>query len=314
MKLVRVIILCFFVISCSSEEEIIDNSDQITPGVKIINFSNFSTSTINSWSNYGVSKMKDQNSDVLLVSWNIGDFISEGGFDRPYNKNQVVLTSSQIEDILSQISTWLDRSCLSTSDKSNELKTYRNYLENGADASSQIVLCSNSRIILTAFQEPPINFPEKNAEIQSFILHELYHAFQHDLGDINCTLNRENNSVSNGRQIVEGAAEYFGKIVTGQMNGSDGVNTLLGMVYFDLLSSGSNSIDDGNNWAAGIRLMIERNWLDEDMVLNGSLFHNCETENLYTDSNSNMAKVKSLFSKIEKNGDKFTFSSQALND
>ena len=314
MKLVRVIILCFFVISCSSEEEIIDNSEQITPGVKIINFSNFPTSTINSWTNYGVSKMKDQNSDVLLVSWNIGDFISEGGFDRPYNKNQVVLTSSQIEDILSQISTWLDRSCLSNSDKSNELKTYRNYLENGADASSQIVLCSNSRIILTAFQEPPINFPEKNAEIQSFILHELYHAFQHDLGDINCTLNRENNSVSNGRQIVEGAAEYFGKIVTGQMNGTDGVNTLLGMVYFDLLSSGSNSIDDGNNWAAGIRLMIERNWLDEAIVLNGSLFHNCETENLYTDSNSNMAKIKSLFSKIEKNGDKFTFSSQALND
>ena len=314
MKLIRVIILCFFVISCSSEEEIIDNSEQITPGVKIINFSNFPTSTINSWTNYGVSKMKDQNSDVLLVSWNIGDFISEGGFDRPYNKNQVVLTSSQIEDILSQISTWLDRSCLSTSDKSNELKTYRNYFENGADASSQIVLCSNSRIILTAFQEPPINFPEKNAEIQSFILHELYHAFQHDLGDINCTLNRENNSVSNGRQIVEGAAEYFGKIVTGQMNGTDGVNTLLGMVYFDLLSSGSNSIDDGNNWAAGIRLMIERNWLDEAIVLNGSLFHNCETENLYTDSNSNMAKIKSLFSKIEKNGDKFTFSSQALND
>ena len=314
MKLVRVIILCFFVISCSSEEEIIDNSEQITPGVKIINFSNFPTSTINSWTNYGVSKMKDQNSDVLLVSWNIGDFISEGGFDRPYNKNQVVLTSLEIEDILSQISTWLDRSCLSTSDKSNELKTYRNYLENGADASSQIVLCSNSRIILTAFQEPPINFPEKNAEIQSFILHELYHAFQHDLGDINCTLNRENNSVSNGRQIVEGAAEYFGKIVTGQMNGTDGVNTLLGMVYFDLLSSGSNSIDDGNNWAAGIRLMIERNWLDEAIVLNGSLFHNCETENLYTDSNSNMAKIKSLFSKIEKNGDKFTFSSQALNE
>ena len=314
MKLIRLFLLCLIVVSCSSEEEIIDNSEQITPGVKIINFSNFPTSTINSWTNYGVSKMKDQNSDVLLVSWNIGDFISEGGFDRPYNKNQVVLTSLQIEDILSQISTWLDRSCLSNSDKSNELKTYRNYLENGADASSQIVLCSNSRIILTAFQEPPINFPEKNAEIQSFILHELYHAFQHDLGDINCTLNRENNSVSNGRQIVEGAAEYFGKIVTGQMNGTDGVNTLLGMVYFDLLSSGSNSIDDGNNWAAGIRLMIERNWLDEAIVLNGSLFHNCETENLYTDSNSNMAKIKSLFSKIEKNGDKFTFSSQALND
>ena len=85
MKLIKVLILFLIVSSCTSDDEIIDNSKEITPGVKIINSSNFSTSTINSWVNYGVSKMKDQNSDILLVSWNVGDFISEGGFDRPYN-------------------------------------------------------------------------------------------------------------------------------------------------------------------------------------------------------------------------------------
>ena len=314
MKLIKVLILFLIVSSCTGDDEIIDNSKEITPGVKIINSSNFSTSSINSWVNYGVSKMKDQNSDILLVSWNVGDFISEGGFDRPYNKNKVLLSPSQIEDILSQISSWLDRSCLSESDKSRELKSYRNYLENGADASSQIVLCSNSRIILTAFQIPPLDNPEENASIQSFILHELYHAFQHDLGDMNCTLNREDNSLSNGRQIVEGAAEYFGKIVTGKMNGTNGVNTLLRITYNDYLSGDIKTIDDGNGWAAGIRLMIERNWIDESIVLDGSLFHNCETENLYTDSNPNMSKLKSLWNKIEKNGDNYTFSDQALND
>jgi hypothetical protein len=255
--------------------------------------------------------MKNQNSDILMVTWNVGNFISEGGFDRPYNKHEVLLSNSQIESMLSQISTWLDRSCLNNSEKSGELNSYRNYLENGADASSQIVLCSNSRIILAAFQEPV--FDEEEENIQSFLLHELYHAFQHDIGN-SCDSTRENNSSSNGKEIVEGAAEYFGKIVTGQINGTDGVNKLLEQIYMDYQSSKDKSIDSGNNWAAGVRLMIERNILNESIVLDGSLFHNCETETNYTDSNLEMGKIKTLWYLIEKNDDQYSFSAQALND
>jgi hypothetical protein len=303
--------VCLVIVSCSGDDEIIDNSQEIQPGVKIVNNSHLATSKISNWVNYGVSKMKNQNSDILMVTWNVGNFISDGGFDRPYNKHEVLLSNSQIESILSQISTWLDRSCLNNSEKSGELNSYRNYLENGADASSQIVLCSNSRIILAAFQEPV--FDEEEENIQSFLLHELYHAFQHDIGS-SCDSTRENNSSSNGKEIVEGAAEYFGKIVTGQINGTDGVNKLLEQIYMDYQSSKDKSIDSGNNWAAGVRLMIERNILNESIVLDGSLFHNCETESNYTDSNLEMGKIKTLWYLIEKNDDQYSFSAQALND
>lgn len=303
--------MCIIFVSCSGDDEIIDNSQEIQPGVKIVNNSHLASSKISNWVNYGVSKMKNQNSDILMVTWNVGNFISEGGFDRPYNKHEVLLSNSQIESILSQISTWLDRSCLNNSEKSGELNSYRNYLENGADASSQIVLCSNSRIILAAFQEPV--FDEEEENIQSFLLHELYHAFQHDIGS-SCDSTRENNSSSNGKEIVEGAAEYFGKIVTGQINGTDGVNKLLEQIYMDYQSSKDKSIDSGNNWAAGVRLMIERNILNESIVLDGSLFHNCETETNYTDSNLEMGKIKTLWYLIEKNDDQYSFSAQALND
>jgi hypothetical protein len=303
--------LCIIFVSCSGDDEIIDNSQEIQPGVKIVNNSHLASSKISNWVNYGVSKMKNQNSDILMVTWNVGNFISEGGFDRPYNKHEVLLSNSQIESMLSQISTWLDRSCLNNSEKSGELNSYRNYLENGADASSQIVLCSNSRIILAAFQEPV--FDEEEENIQSFLLHELYHAFQHDIGS-SCDSTRENNSSSNGKEIVEGAAEYFGKIVTGQINGTDGVNKLLEQIYMDYQSSKDKSIDSGNNWAAGVRLMIERNILNESIVLDGSLFHNCETETNYTDSNLEMGKIKTLWYLIEKNDDQYSFSAQALND
>ena len=311
MKLFRLFIVCLVIVSCSGDDEIIDNSQEIQPGVKIVNNSHLATSKISNWVNYGVSKMKNQNSDILMVTWNIGNFISEGGFDRPYNKHEVLLSNSQIESILSQISIWLDRSCLNNSEKSGELNSYRNYFENGADASSQIVLCSNSRIILTAFQESV--FDEEEVNIQSFLLHELYHAFQHDIGS-SCDSTREYNSSSNGKEIVEGAAEYFGKIVTGQINGTDGLNKLLEQIYMDYQSSKDKSIDSGNNWAAGVRLMIERNILNESIVLDGSLFHNCETETNYTDSNMEMGKIKTLWYLIEKNDDQYSFSTQALND
>ena len=41
--------------------------------------------------------MKNQNSDVFVVTWNVGKFVSEGGFDKPYNTHEVVLNSSGIE-------------------------------------------------------------------------------------------------------------------------------------------------------------------------------------------------------------------------
>ena len=177
--------------------------------------------------------------------------------------------------------------------------------------SSQFVICSNSRLVLAAFQ-PALNSTKEKDDIQSFVIHELYHAFQQDLGSQNCTNQRENNPSSNGKAIVEGAAQYFAELVTGEMNSSDGVNNLLKQVYNDYQSSKDKSISNGYAWSAALALMIQRNWLDQATIMDGSLFHNCITETEYTNSNENLVKVKDLWYMIEKEGDNYKFSDQAL--
>tara|TARA_B100000795_G_scaffold66304_1_gene45368 strand:+ start:69 stop:1055 length:987 start_codon:yes stop_codon:yes gene_type:complete len=321
-NIISVFLILFVVISCASDEEIADNSKEVNPGVKLVNFSHtlsscdpsnygICTNKINSWIDKGKSKMKNQNSDIFAVTWNIGKFVSEGGFNRPYNTMEVVLTSAEIESILTEISTWLQGTCLGESERSSHLSEYRNYLEKGADVSSQFVICSNSRLILAAFQ-PAVNSVKEKDDIQSFVLHELYHAFQQDLGSQNCTNQRENNSSSNGKAIVEGAAQYFAELVTGEMTSTNGVNNLLKQVYNDYQGSKDKSISNGYGWSAGLALMIQRNWLDQTTIMDGSLFHNCKTETDFTNSNQNLLKIKDLWYMIEKDGDNYKFSDQAL--
>jgi hypothetical protein len=106
--------LCFIlIISCASDEEVIDNSKEVVPGVKLVNsghlYTNcdpndtvYCTNEMQTWINKGVSMMKTQNADVLVVTWNVGKFVSEDGFDK-YNTHEVLLTSPEIESILSKI-------------------------------------------------------------------------------------------------------------------------------------------------------------------------------------------------------------------
>jgi len=96
------------------------------------------------------------------------------------------------------------------------------------------------------------------------------------------------------------------------MNSSDGVNNLLKQVYNDYQSSKDKSISNGYAWSAALALMIQRNWLDQATIMDGSLFHNCVTETEYTNSNENLVKVKDLWYMIEKDGDNYKFSDQAL--
>ena len=75
-------------------------------------------------------------------------------------------------------------------------------------------------------------------------------------------------------------------------------------------SIAGNSIS--SRGAAGIRLMIERGWLTETSILDGSFFHNCVSESDYTDSNSNVLSTKTLWYKIQETGGVYSFTSEAV--
>lgn len=309
MRSIISLLLILILSSCNNE---LDLKNNFSPSIKVINESSTSSNKINSWINYASQKMSNQNANILSVSWNVGDFVNEGGFDRPFNTNEVIISEDKIENILSEISNWLDETCLNSNQKKRELKNYRNYLEKGADASTQIDLCPNYRLLLMAFT-PHMEEDEYTGE-QGFVIHELYHAFQHDLSNESCRRKRDK-SDSNGTWLVEGAASYFSSIVVGEMNNYNGVNNLLKLVYNAYREDNSKSIygsDMANRSAAGIRLMIERGWLNESEILDGSFFHNCKSEQEWSKDNPNASKIKNLWYLIEEKDGKYVFTEEAL--
>ena len=201
------------------------------------------------------AEMKSQTANILSVSWNVGAEVSSGGFNRPYNTHQVVITSDQIESLMSSISSWLDTTCMSSESKTEELANFRNYITNGADASSQLVMCNQYRIVIMGIPSAMSSNDRK-----ALVIHEMYYAFQQDLSNDTCSTKRD--SSTNGTWFVEGGAEYFTQI---EINGSStGVSKML-QGALEAYETDNNTSIAGNSissrGAAGILLMIERGWL-----------------------------------------------------
>ncbi len=302
-NLFSIFFISFFLFNCSKEDKVSKNA---VPGIKVLNESSLSASKIESWTSYASKKMKDQNADILAVSWDVGDFVEEA---IPFNKHKVLLSNDQIEKLITGISEWLDKSCLGNNGKKEELKKFRGYIENGADASSQFDICPKFRIILMGFTK---DMGEENK--QSLVIHELYHAFQQDLTDESCRKLRDE-SKSNHKWVIEGGAEYFAKIVTGEMNNKDGVSNLLKQAYGNYNEDKDPSISGSGiagRGAAGVRLMIERGLISESVILDGSFFHSCSSENEWSNDNSDVSKIKNRWYLIEEKSGKYVFTAAAL--
>ena len=250
--------------------------------------------------------MKSQTANILSVSWNVGAAVSVGGFNRPFNTHTVVITSEQIETLMTEIDTWLKTTCLSS--VTEESATFRAYITNGSEVSSQFVICGQYRLILIGVIQGSSSDNSKNLAI-----HELYHALQQDLGDEDCNTKREINGSNGKGWINEGAADYFSNI---EMYGSSvGVQKILELgleAYNEDSSADITGTGVASRGSAGLRLMVKRGALTESKILDGSLFHSCATESDYTDSNSNIVTAESKWYKIEESGGVYSFTSEAV--
>lgn len=300
---ILILVLILFMSACSEKDSSSETtSPAATPGISIVNVSDVSTTDLESWTAAAAAKMKSQTANILSVSWNVGTQVSQDGFNRPYNTHQVVITNAQIETLMSSISSWFDTTCMDSDTKSEELTNFRNYITNGADASSHLVMCKQYRIIILGFPSTMAA-----ADRKGLVIHEFYHAFQKDISDDTCGV-----SSTNRRWLVEGGAQYFTVI---HINGSSGVSKILETALGDYQADNDTAITGSgiaSRGAAGIRHMIERDWLPEASILDGSFFDSCESESDYTDSNSNVVSTKSLWYKIESSSGVYSFTSEAV--
>jgi|TARA_B110000977_G_scaffold64703_1_gene88111 hypothetical protein len=323
MKKFLLLLSVLFVVSCSSDTEelapvIIANTSLIYPEELL----EIPSQEIIDLMNFAYNKMENSTSKILAVSWKVGAFISEGGFDRPFNTHAVTLSQETIESIIEQTGTWIDAAFVAEglpSDypieeiKNEQLISLRNYLEGGADASTQLNLSPNIRILYLA---KPTNM-NHSSDYLTFVLHETYHALQKDIAIESCLISRETNSKSNFSWIIEGAAEYFAQKIYQELNSSyNGSNRFMADAFYSyqednreaLINSGSIA----SRGAAALSLMIQKGFLQESLILDGSLFHNCTTETDYLDANSHILNVKENWFKISSDNGNYSFTTEAL--
>ena len=100
MRSIISLLLILILSSCNNE---LDLKNNFSPNIKVINESSTSSNKINSWINYASLKMSNQNANILSVSWNVGDFVNEGGFDRPFNTCLLYTSPSPRDGLLSRM-------------------------------------------------------------------------------------------------------------------------------------------------------------------------------------------------------------------
>jgi len=288
--------------------------------IKIINISTANTTQLENWAALAESKMASRKANILAVLWPVGDFIREGGFSHPFNQHEVLISSEEADFLIDEIDMWLStQTCMKENPEfqQEELETYRDWLERGADASTQLSLCPGTRLVMMGLashhqdQSDPVGL----RDLQEFFTHELYHAFQQDLTSNSCQAQR--GPESNSPWIIEGGALYFSKFISAEINGeSDPVSDILLNALHLSEGEGTNIFQGGidGSGAAALQFLVEIKALDQDSILDGSLFHDCAREKEYSNDNQYVVASIESWHLIEQRNGAYEFSEEAFSN
>ena len=294
------------------------------PGIKIINYTDYSINDLENWINLAESKMKNRRARILFFIYPVGEMkrpekpVRSDYADQVFMEHEVLLTQNDIEVILDQVEDWFAGDpCLDSSDIRRNLSDYRSWLENGADASTMHGVCEETRIVAMGVTENMRSY-EPLENFQNFLIHELYHAFQQDLEmEGKCQDMRERDPRnSNTRWLMEGAAHYFATWLVAEIHDKTNyLSQILDIAYHSFKRSGEQIYDaEPDKWgAAALSLMVKQNLITEDSILDGSLFHNCDRELVFNKNHPSIQKIKDSWNLIEKVGDAYVFKAEALN-
>ena len=300
----------------------LDSKFCAVPGIEIINYSRYSTKVIEEWVALVESKMKDRRTSVLFNIYPVGEQISDGPFldGHPGAQHKVILEPSQIEAILSSMDSWLGtRSCISEERRGRELAEWRIWLEQGVKMGLQMTLCSDTRVVFMAISDDTRNDPSALTNFQRFLFHESYHGFQQDLGAGGNCRERSKFNNANSNWMIEGAAEYFARSLLDEINGtSNAIDEILGNALSEYNRSGAALTISGERWLsvwkgpASLRLMIEKEMLDETYIMDGSLFHDCARELVFDSTSPEIERIRESWYQIEVSDGVHKFKAEAL--
>ena len=290
---------------------------EVTPLISVINYTNYDNDYISRSIELADSKMKDRRASILAFIYPVGEPTLKLSSNGRYMSHDVLMSWDEINSMHKSIENWMENNECLRNDKRNmdwHLDLYRDWLKNGMDASTMQAVCGKETRIVAMGVTKMMREREPIEEFQDFLIHEFYHAFQQDLeNEGECRRSRDQED-SNRVWMVEGAAHYFSTMMVHEFNNTpDPHNKLFEIVYkgmdrLDLYNDGPDKTG-----AVALYLMTKLGMLDEKSIMDGSLFHNCDTEFLFDKNSSEIKHIKNSWNKIKESGDyKYSFSSDAL--
>ena len=264
------------------------------------------------------AKMNSRNAEILTIIYPIGDYVSDGGnWDAGFNTFETILDADAISAVRTKLTEWFTTNTdIPSAYLSDVVEEYMVYVEGGADLSSHFGVTESARLVMIA--APP---SMGVVDFKKVIIHELYHAFQQDLESDSCRDLEEANDDSNSKWLIEGTAEYFAQTHAEELGFTGtGRSALLQIAlgdYDEQVSEGAESPAklgaNATTAAAAMYLMVLKGYVQESVVFDGSMFYNCERENEYGPSNTNLQFIKDNWFKINSDNGAYSFQSEILN-
>lgn len=270
---------------------------QQPPSVTLLNASSVEDDVLLGWVDVAEQQMQSRVSNVLMLVYDVGMPI-EPPQEIPETEASVherILDDGQINSLMADFEAWLEADeCMSTDAgyRAEESMIYRRYLEEGGDASHMRALCPQTRVVGIGLTDGLRN-QEPASVTELLVLHELYHAFQQDLeeeGECRAAGDAEDSTT---RWMVEGGAHYFSTMLLNDLDQEKARQVIYEQARQSLNESeGLREEAPDRKGAVALLLMIDKEMITHESVMDGSLFNECAREFRFGNSNPEISLVE----------------------
>ena len=270
---------------------------QQPPSVTLLNASSVEDDVLLGWVDVAEQQMQSRVSNVLMLVYDVGMPI-EPPQEIPETEASVherILDDGQIDSLMADFEAWLEGDeCMSTDAgyRAEESRIYRRYLEEGGDASHMRALCPQTRVVGIGLTDGLRN-QEPASVTELLVLHELYHSFQQDLeeeGECRAAGDAEDSTT---RWMVEGGAHYFSTMLLNDLDQEKARQVIYEQARQSLNESeGLREEAPDRKGAAALLLMIDKEMITHESVMDGSLFNECAREFRFGNSNPEISLVE----------------------
>ena len=271
------------------------------------------------WLKAATSEMVNPPTDFMGLIWPIGRALDDEPdpqvFDGdPFFEHTDVLSSDELDQTADYFRNWQAglQGCdpEDARDFDEGAARVERWIKGGANVATAPDPCFESRSAIVAWSEDQ----DKQTAKQVFF-HESYHGLSNYLlKQCSPVLGRQEDSMNDLRWFAEGTADYFGVYMAAKDDGRDDyVQTMLKRAYLDLRGDPGMPLE-ANTYVqtAAMVLMIERDMISEEKILDGSYFNSCDWINTFDPGAPGMDYVFENFNKIEVSGGSYSYSEATI--